>query len=139
MNPVLVKKLVSRYPLFLREIKALAEHEWYSRFRDCGDGWFDLVDQACTGVEAECLYALKIREAPVANIPHLKCATQKSWELRLHVGMSTDHSTRLGNIVRKESLFICERCGAPTSHHQTCWTTLCEWCLRLAGATGRRR
>jgi hypothetical protein len=59
MDPVLVKKLVSRYPLFLREIRALPENEWHSRFRDCGDGWFDLVDQACTGVEAECLYAIE--------------------------------------------------------------------------------
>jgi hypothetical protein len=136
MDIVLVKKLIDRYPLVFREIKEQAEHEWRWRL-DCGNGWFDLVDQACTGIEAECLYAMEIRKAPVGNVPHLKGVTQKFWQLRFRVGMSTEHSRRVVEIARKESSFVCEHCGAPTLHHQTRWTTLCDWCRRVGGSSVR--
>lgn len=129
MTLQLIRELVARYPLFLRKLRARSEYEWRWQF-PFEDGWFDLLDKACIGIESECRYALEKQGQSIPNLPYFAGAMRTHWELVLKVRNSTENSRCVTEIVRSAAHSVCERCGAHTSAYSVRGSSFCEDCTQ---------
>jgi hypothetical protein len=111
MSPEKNAELVAKYP------KIFAEH-YEGRFDfECGDGWFELIDNLCS------LLMIDETLTPVATQVKEKFGT-----LRFYVNEATDYQYELIDRANTLSQNTCEVCGAPgTADYKRSWIkTLCE-------------
>jgi hypothetical protein len=111
MTPEKDAELVAKYP----EIFAEA---YNGRFGfECGDGWFELIDNLCS--------LLMIDESLTPVATQVK---EKFGALRFYVNEATDYQYELIDRAGTLSQHTCEVCGAPgTADYKRSWIkTLCE-------------
>jgi hypothetical protein len=112
MNQENEQKLVEKYPQIFKDYRGL----------ECGDGWFDLIDQLCADIMAtnppENLRADQVKE--------------KFGGLRFYASGITKEIYKLIDKAETKSFHICERCGS-TAHvtNEGGWlSTLCAKCRK---------
>lgn len=87
------------------------------------NGWLDIIDRLCAGIEAEFakhpelrgkVYAVQVKE--------------KFGGLRFYLSCETDEIRKLVRAAEKESYMTCETCGQPGKHRpDLSWIlTLCD-------------
>ena len=111
MSPEKDAELVAKYPQIFAEA-----HGGHFGF-ECGDGWFDLIDNLCS------LLMIDETLTPVATQVKEKFGT-----LRFYVNEATDYQYELIDRADKLSATTCEVCGAPGKVNTSrSWIkTLCE-------------
>jgi len=70
---------------------------------ECGDGWFNLIDEMLGKIES-------VDKDKIADIDQLK---EKSGELVLYLKNSTDEMENIIREYAKKSIHVCELCGKP--------------------------
>jgi len=87
---------------------------------ECGDGWFDLINNLIT----------KIDELDVNNEVRIFQIKEKFGGLRVYIdGPGTDEIYDLIEKAENESYKICEKCGNPGKPNKKGWiSTLCDEC-----------
>ena len=111
MTPEKDAELVAKYPLIF------AEH-YKGRFGfECGDGWFNIIDNLCE--------LLMIDETLTPRATQVK---EKFGTLRFYVDQATDYQYELIDRAGDLSAVTCEVCGQPGTLDTSCsWIkTLCE-------------
>jgi hypothetical protein len=115
MKKELALQLKSKYPNVFRTMYVMPE-EKQTPFHciqafgiECGDGWYDLVDQLSAKVEAE---ILKLPEEAREHI-FLNQVKSKFAGLRYYMSSGTDVIWNLISEAEQASFRICEECGAP--------------------------
>lgn len=128
MNPENTQKLIDAYPLLYRELR--------NQDFECGDGWFNLVWQLSTEIEAAAQLEGISRTAK--DWPSVVILKQKFGVLRVQFQSTISESIEA--IVAKaheRSIKICELCGAPAlppdSAHRSVGgvAVLCENCHKV--------
>ena len=94
MREELKEKLVSSFPKLYQ----------YMKFFDCGDGWYDLINDLSEKIEPileekSIIYATQVKE--------------KYGTLRFYLSMETQEISDLIRKAEEESGYICEVCGKP--------------------------
>ena len=96
MTPEKDAELVAKYPQIFAEA-----HNGHFGF-ECGDGWFDIIDNLCT------LLMIDETLTPVATQVKEKFGT-----LRFYVDQATDYQYELIDRAGDLSAHTCEVCGEP--------------------------
>lgn len=96
MTPEKDAELVAKYPQIFAEA-----HNGHFGF-ECGDGWFDIIDNLCT------LLMIDETLTPVATQVKEKFGT-----LRFYVNEATDYQYELIDRAGDLSAHTCEVCGEP--------------------------
>ena len=103
MSPELTKRLVARHPALL----AMPEDSVISqRGVECGDGWYDRIDDALTAIEKHCA---TINAKPPAIL-----------QIKQKIGLLCIYFRPYDEIIRsiiddaeRNSAMTCEQCGRP--------------------------
>ena len=119
MNADNEKKLVEDFPVLFKDYGGHAFETAMAWGCECGDGWFDLIYQACVGVmqEDNRAYFTQIKEK-FGGLRLYACANPKAYEVLTKA--------------EKESYNICEICGSEENvTSEGSWIkTLCGVCRR---------
>lgn len=96
--------LSERYPKIFAERQGSPMTTAMGRGFECGDGWFDLIDELCRDLQAE---------ADSGRIPQpvAQQVKEKIGSLRFRFFPLYEFSKDLLETARKKSLEICEVCG----------------------------
>ena len=135
MSPELEQKLEEKYA-FMRKGKSLAEQhsegyvgDLYSAFGcECDDGWFELLDELCAGIQ-------KVYEEKGIPVDvHVAQIKEKYGTLRFYASVGGSEEIRklvwdLISDAEHKSEFICEECGKPGTLREGAWITVkCDEC-----------
>ena len=121
MNKDLQDKLINKYPSLFKD--RYNDVEDFSFTFECGDGWFDLIDDLCGKIVAlgPNVYASQVKE--------------KFGGLRFYVdNVTIKTSSKIFDEIRdaeSKSFHICEKCGcdnASTRNSRGWLVTLCDSC-----------
>jgi len=137
MTPEKEKTLLERHPRFLKQRSLPATKSCLGRGIECDDGWFDLLDNCLTKIDAA-----YVRIPDVYKTEYFVTAAQikeKFGGLRLYLDYSYDVNLPdppalldiLNAIKEAEqvSFETCETCGAPGSLRGKGWLrTACDSC-----------
>ena len=95
---------------------------------ECGEGWYDLLDELCTKIEEELDRTNDSKNEYPFQIDQIK---EKFGGLRFYVSGGTDKTYDLINEYEEKSYTICEICGSNGKEYDVRgWiTTLCEKCV----------
>ena len=129
MTLQLIRELVARYPLFLRKLRARTEYEWRWQFQ-FEDGWFDLLDKACIGIESESRYALEKQGQSIPSLPYFAGAMRTHWELVVKVRNSTENSRSFTEVVGTAAHSLCALCVSHTSNYSVVRSSFFEDCTQ---------
>jgi len=90
---------------------------------ECGDGWFDLIAELSTKLEAEIMKQTEEdRQYVMASQVKEKFGT-----LRFYMSQETDEMSKLINEAEDKSAETCEQCGNKGELRQDgWWSTLCD-------------
>ena len=77
---------------------------------ECGEGWYDLLDQLCTDIEGELKRTHNDKEEYPFQINQIK---EKYGGLRFYVSSANDKIYDMISAAEKKSYTICEECGEP--------------------------
>ena len=75
---------------------------------ECGEGWYDLLDQLCTDIEKELIKANDDKEEYPFQINQIK---EKLGGLRFYISSGNDKIYDMISAAEKKSYTICEECG----------------------------
>lgn len=117
MTPEKDAELVAKYPLIFG-----TEHPHFGF--ECGDGWFDLIDNLCS------LLMIDSELHPENPVPVAMQVKEKFGELRFYVDQATDYQYELIDRAGTLSKITCEVCGQPgkLDSKQAWIKCLCEGC-----------
>jgi hypothetical protein len=122
MKPDLEKSLVEDFPQLFRDYHGDVTKTCMAFGCDCGDGWFEIIRDACekmmaVGLEPDTVFA-QIKE---------KCGG-----LRLYMYGATSEIYDIASAAEEESCKVCESCGSRENVNATSegsWvSTLCKEC-----------
>jgi hypothetical protein len=134
MNPKLTRKLWLKYPNLYRDKNAPITRSLIPFGFECGDGWYDLIDNLSKELEKLCklenskLTKKKIAEGYGYRASQVK---EKFGTLRFYMSFETDEMSDLIDLAEKVSAETCEICGKPgITRGFLAWVqTLCAWHL----------
>lgn len=122
MNPELETKLVTAYPSLFRGKDAPVTENLMSFGCECGDGWFELINQACQLIAQHA--------EPGFLWTQIK---EKYGTLRLNYTGGDGYTDGVVDMAEALSAITCEACGAPGKLRGTGWLqTLCDKCAKEA-------
>ena len=102
MKPELDDLLCHRHPEIFAERHGDPRYTCMTRGFECGDGWYDLIDDLCTKIEAV---------ASAGSHPVCGQVKEKFGKLRFYVSGNSDVQA-LCQAAEADSANICEECGA---------------------------
>lgn len=122
MREELEKKLVGKYPKIFAQ-KDLPPSQSLMCFGfECGDGWFNLIDKLCAGIQQY----VELTHCPQVEAVQVK---EKFGTLRFYISGGDDAIWALIEGAEGESGTICEQCGAPGALRGGGWLfTMCDLC-----------
>lgn len=94
---------------------------------ECGNGWFELLLECATKLEAEILLQ------PSASWEHFKASQvkEKYGTLRFYMSSSTEKMDEIISEAEEKSAKTCEECGKPGEVNEEGWLScLCEECRK---------
>lgn len=99
------KELFSKYPKIFSQVGGSAQETCMFWGCECGDGWFDLLDNLCAAIQARC--------DTVADCPQLVAEQikEKFGGLRFYYYGGDEEVERLISEAEDKSEETCERCG----------------------------
>lgn len=123
MKDELEAKLKEKYPNLYRSEGV----RWALSGFECGDGWFNLLDECSAKIEAE-LVQMNMRDRHQFYAQQIK---EKFGTLRFYMNSSTEAMNKAISEAEEKSYVTCEECGAGESkQRQGGWIrTLCDDCL----------
>ena len=120
MSPELDKQLCDKYPALFRDRHELPEYSAMSFGFECGDGWYNLIDDLCHCIESH----VNSRKLPPVVVDQVK---EKFGALRFYVTGSDDTIEGMIWMAEYMSTRICETCGEKGHLHYGGWIkTACE-------------
>ena len=123
MKDELDKLLCERYPkMFVNRNSSMQESCMYWGF-ECGDGWFDLIDELCGNIQRY------IDQNPRLNVPQVEVeqVKEKFGTLRFYVRGGDDLTRGMIWFAESMSGRICETCGKPGKRRGHGWIyTACD-------------
>jgi hypothetical protein len=123
MKDELDKLLCERYPkMFANRNSSMQESCMYWGF-ECGDGWFDLIDELCGSIQRY------IDQNPRLNVPQVvvEQVKEKFGALRFYVSGGDDLTRGMIWFAESMSGRICETCGKPGKRRGHGWIyTACD-------------
>ena len=130
MNNDLQQKLYGKYPTLFRQKDLSMSQTCMCWGIECGDGWYDLIDQVCN----------RLLEFKGVEFMQVK---EKFGELRIYTdGLPAEYSDKVWDIIgdaTEESRTVCEVCGEPGKIRSLAWIrTLCDHHYDEAVARGGR-
>lgn len=137
MNDELDKKLCEKFPkIFKMRNASMQESCMYWGF-DHGDGWFNILDAACSNIQNHVNW--KRKQEPYASLSdeefdeiHQPVAAQvkeKFGGLRFYVDNTDDYTQGVIAMAESMSYRTCEACGSPGKTSGKGWLrTLCVNC-----------
>ena len=103
MSPEKTARLIERHP----ELLAVPPDTVIAqRGIECGDGWFGLIDDAFTAIEAHC-------ESNGLPVPAITQVKEKFGKLRVYVKPWDKGIASILDTAERKSAEICEQCGRP--------------------------
>lgn len=135
MNQELTNKLFTRYPfLYADKNKPITESLVCFGF-ECGDGWFDLIDDLSRALEKEIEQWIKKNGQLTdegymsSDFPRAFQMKEKFGRYRMYMTHGTDKMYKLLDEAEDKSATICMKCGQPgTLRTKGWWQTLCDEC-----------
>lgn len=125
MNDKLTAELVKKYPIIFRDFHGKAEDTAMCWGFECGDGWFGLLDQACSELQ-ELMNAEPELEIVATQVK------EKYGTLRFYVSSATDKAYDIIHFAENKSAITCEECGNETANGTKPYNgwerTLCSRC-----------
>jgi hypothetical protein len=137
MNDELDKKLCEKYPKIFRDRTRSMQETCMCWGFSHGDGWFDIVDSLCSGIQHHT--NLKRKTEPFASMTdeefdevHQPVASQvkeKFGGLRFYISNGDDAVYAMITLAESMSYKICEDCGNRGMMRKGPWIrTLCDSC-----------
>jgi hypothetical protein len=114
MNQKLDKYLVKKCPtLFADRYKSMRETCMCWGF-DCGDGWYDLLKEACFALEP-IMAALKAKDPEGWSFGYYRASQikEKYGTLRFYLSGNTPETDAIIDKAERRSSVTCEQCGKP--------------------------
>lgn len=97
---------------------------------ECGDGWYNLLDDLSAKLEAMIIPFVEDPDYPQDGIPYATQVKEKYGTLRFYMSTSTDEMDDAIEEAEFESANICEVCGNPGNHYPNGWAkTRCDECM----------
>ena len=135
MKDELDKLLCERYPkMFVNRNSSMQESCMCWGF-ECGDGWFDLIDELCGNIQRY------IDQNPRLNVPQVvvEQVKEKFGTLRFYVRGGDDLTRGMIWFAESMSGRICETCGKPGKRRGHGWIyTACDEHTRKEDASIRK-
>ena len=120
MSPELDKQLCDKYPALFRDRHELPEYSAMSFGFECGDGWYNLIDDLCHCIQS----VVDSRKIEPVVVDHVK---EKFGALRFYVSGGDDVIEGMIWMAEYMSTRICETCGEKGQLRYGGWiTTACE-------------
>jgi hypothetical protein len=92
---------------------------------DCGDGWFNIINQLCQNIQHHIDWKNK-KEETVAQVV-VSQVKEKYGTLRFYYSGGDDTIDGMVSMAESISGVTCEQCGNPGTQNEGGWiTTLCE-------------
>jgi hypothetical protein len=92
---------------------------------DCGDGWFNIINQLCQNIQHHIDWKNK-KEETVAQVV-VSQVKEKYGTLRFYYSGGDDTVDGMVSMAESMSGVTCEQCGNPGTQNEGGWiTTLCE-------------
>ena len=98
---------------------------------ECGEGWYDLLDQLCTDIEKELKRTNDDKEEYPFQINQIK---EKYGGLRFYVGSANDKVYKMIDEAEKKSYTICEECGKPGKEY-----VIRGWVMTLCKESAKKK
>jgi hypothetical protein len=125
MKKELDEQLCQKYPLiFANRHLPMNETAMCWGF-DCGDGWFNIVDQLCSNIQHHIDW--KNKKEPVVEQVVADQIKEKFGTLRFYYSGGDDYIAGLVTMAESMSGVTCEDCGKPGRSRGFGWiTTVCD-------------
>lgn len=139
MKDELDKALCEKYPkIFKMRNASMSETAMCWGF-DCGDGWYGIIDAACSNIQSHIKW--KRKSEPFASMTeeefdeiHQPVAVQvkeKFGGLRFYADNCDDYTRGVIDMAESMSYRTCEVCGSPGVKRSGGWIkTLCDNCCK---------
>lgn len=133
MRKELDKKLCEDFPLLYGDRNAPMQHTCMCWGFDCGDGWYDLIYELSSKLEA---LIQKFKDEDPSDVkdyglPRAAQVKEKFGGLRFYMTSGTDGMFDLIEEAEGKSNVICEWCGNPGEQNGSGWIrTLCDDCAK---------
>lgn len=123
--------LKTKYPLLFRDLhneKASMNSTCMVWGLECGDGWFNILDEL--GSKLEPLIANLVKDKPELGEAYTAIQVKEKFGgLRFYMNGTTDEIEELISEAEDLSYKTCEKCGSPGKANATGWiSTLCDKC-----------
>jgi hypothetical protein len=129
MSPEKDKELCEKYPkIFINRNSKISKNP-ISWGITCGDGWFEILNTACSLIQDRCDLVYK-REGKDIQVIALQIK-EKFGSLRFYVVGGDDYIRGIIAMAESSSTKICEDCGdAGKLYNEGWWITQCEKCRK---------
>jgi hypothetical protein len=129
MSPEKDKQLSEKYPKIFVNRNSGESRYPIAWGLACGDGWFNILDTACSLIQARC-DRMQEREAKDTQVVALQ-VKEKFGSLRFYVMGGDDYTDGIVATVESLSNKICEDCGdVGELYTNGWWVTQCEKCRK---------
>lgn len=126
MIPEYQKRLTASYPNLYRI--AIAKNVSFPF--ECGDGWFNLLDELSQKLESMIIPFFEDPDIDHDLIPYASQVKEKWGGLRFYMSSSTPEMDEVIEEAEEKSLLICEICGDPGECSTSGWlVTRCKECV----------
>jgi hypothetical protein len=129
MKEQLDELLVKRYPKIFRDRHGDMMQTCMVWGFECGDGWFDIINQLCSSIQNYIDWKEKSGPQHVVEQVVAAQVKQKFGGLRFYYDGGNDEIAGMVTMAEAMSTVTCEQCGCPgkISQKKSGWiTTLCE-------------
>jgi hypothetical protein len=131
MKKELQQKLIEKYPVIFKDCSLSPMESCMGRGLECGDGWYDLIDQLCQMLQWH---------TDSNGFPQVICAQlkQKFGRLTFYYDLDREGTMRqrgyiegVVNTFSSMSERVCEKCGGrATTHNSNGWIVAnCDKCF----------
>ena len=130
MKKELEEQLIEKYPKIFN-IDKLDTKEPFPIFKiECGDGWYNLLDDLCDSIQFHIDYNIKNTELESSQVV-VKQIKEKFGGLRFYFRGGNEYINGMVSFAEKMSYKICEHCGTNknvTTEGKDWIITLCNNC-----------
>lgn len=133
MKKELQDKLYEKYPKIFRQKDLDKKQTAMCWGIECGDGWYNLIDQLCTNLQENIDHNSHTGKYPQLEAVQVK---EKYGGLRFYTMNSSSEQDAVITFAEQLSETICEKCGSTINVTQTKgWImTRCETCKEERGS-----
>lgn len=135
MNPKLDNELVSKYPKIFANRHADMRTTAMCWGFECGDGWYALLDTACSLIQQHIDWRNKVAKTPEDRVDQVVAeqVKEKFGGLRFYVSGGDHYTSGVISMCEAMSVRTCEQCGSPGKTRGRNWFyTSCDLHERAA-------